>query len=76
MAELRIKVKYNFGTTVYSKVDLEQMPGIVTQLYVAPGGRVRYEVCFGDHMVSSFYDFQLSTDRDRDLVTKSSLGLN
>lgn len=45
---MTIKLKYNFGTTVYLKTDTEQKPRIVIAAIIQGGGYIEYKLACGE----------------------------
>lgn len=45
---MTIKLKYNFGTTVYLKTDVDQLPRIVVGAIILGGGYTEYKLACGD----------------------------
>ena len=61
--KISINVEFSIGDIVYVRTDTENEPSIVVGYEILPGEVVKYRVN-NEQFTTSFYDFELSTDKN------------
>lgn len=61
--KISINVEFSIGDMVYVRTDTENEPSIVVGYEILPGEVVKYRVN-NEQFTTSFYDFELSTDKN------------
>lgn len=61
--KISINVEFSIGDMVYLRTDTENEPSIVVGYEILPGEVVKYRVN-NEKFTTSFYDFELSTDKN------------
>lgn len=60
---LVLNPEFNIGDIVYIKTDIENSPSIVVGYKILPGEVIKYEVN-NENYTTSFYDFEISLDKN------------